>query len=50
MSDGKTYEIVCRRGLNRENCKFRKQDPELHCAICNFAGYVERIKENVESF
>lgn len=47
MSNGKTYEIFCKRGLNREICKFRKQDPELHCANCNFAGFIERTKENI---
>ena len=44
MNNGKTYEIICRRRLNRVECNFKKQDPELHCANCNFAGFVEREK------
>ena len=44
MSNGKTYEIICRRRLNRVECNFKKQDPELHCANCNFAGFIEREK------
>ena len=47
MSNGKTYEIFCKRGLNREICKFMKQYPELHCSICNFVGFIERTKENI---
>lgn len=46
MSKGKTYEIFCRRGYNRETCKFRKQDKELHCSICSFAGFLERTEDN----
>lgn len=42
---GKTYEIICKRGLNRVECRFRKQDPELHCATCSFAAYIERLKQ-----
>lgn len=45
---GKTYEIICKRGLNRVECRFRKQDPELHCATCSFAAYIERIKTQQE--
>ena len=43
---GKTYEIFCKRGLNRDNCKFRKRDKELHCSICEFAGFLERTADN----
>lgn len=42
MKEGVTYEIICRKRLNRIECKFKKQDPELHCANCNFAGFIER--------
>lgn len=45
MSNGQTFEIICTRRLNRVECKFKKQDPELHCAICNFAGFIERKKK-----
>ena len=41
---GKTYEIVCRRGYDRVNCKFKAQDRELNCSICSFAGFRERQK------
>lgn len=41
---GKTYEIICRRGYNRVNCKFKAQDRELNCSICSFAGFRERQK------
>lgn len=43
---GKTYEIFCRRGYNRDTCKFMKQDKELHCSICSFAGFLERTEDN----
>ena len=46
MSKGKTYEIFCKRGFNRDNCKFRRQDKELHCSICSFAGFIERTADN----
>lgn len=39
MSKGKTYEIICRRGNNRIECPFKKQDPDLHCAECSYAMY-----------
>lgn len=39
MSNGKTYEIICKRGLNRIECQFKKQDPYLCCAECSFAGF-----------
>ena len=45
MSNGKTYEIICKRGLNRIECRFKKQDPELVCAQCSFAGFIERQKQ-----
>jgi hypothetical protein len=45
VNKGKTYEILCRKGFNRDNCKFRKQDKELHCSICSFAGFRERKKK-----
>jgi hypothetical protein len=41
----KTLEIVCKRGLNRIECKFKKQDPYLCCAECSFAAFVERKKQ-----
>ena len=44
VNKGKTYEILCRKGFNRDNCKFRMQDSELHCSICSFAGFRERKK------
>jgi hypothetical protein len=31
--------------MNRDNCKFRRQDSELHCSICSFAAFVERLKQ-----
>ena len=49
--EGKIYEIICRKGLNRDNCKFMMQDlsgivhKSLHCSICSFAGFVERIRQ-----
>lgn len=43
--EGKIYEIICRKGLNRDNCKFMMQDKALHCSICSFAGFVERIRQ-----
>jgi hypothetical protein len=39
MTKGKTYEIICRRGNNRIECPFKKQDPDLHCAECSYAMY-----------
>lgn len=39
MSNGKTYEIICKRGLNRVECRFKQQDHDLHCAECSFAGF-----------
>lgn len=42
MKEGITYEIICRKRLNRIECPFKKQDPELHCANCSFAGFKER--------
>jgi hypothetical protein len=45
MKEGITYEIICRKRLNRVECPFKKQDPELHCANCSFAGFVERKRE-----
>lgn len=48
MSNGKTFEIFCRRGFNRVTCKFKKQDPQLNCAICNFAGFNARIPQQKE--
>lgn len=44
----KTYEILCSRGLNRVECSYKKRDPDLNCAICSFARYKERIKQNNE--
>ena len=48
VNKGKTYKILCQRGMNRDNCKFRKQDRELHCSICSFAAFVERLKQPKE--
>lgn len=45
----KTLEIVCKRGLNRIECKFKKQDPYLCCAECSFAAFVERKKQQQTS-
>lgn len=45
MSNGKTYEIICKRGLNRIECSFKKQDPDLVCAQCSCAGFIERKKK-----
>ena len=49
---GKTYEIFCQRGLNKDDCRFKKQDSELICVQCSFAGFIERKKcnSNTESF
>ena len=49
MSNGKTFEIICTRRLNRIECKYKKQDPELNCVICSFVRYKERIRQNNES-
>lgn len=46
MIKGKTYEIFCKRGLRRDTCRFRQQDPELVCAQCSFAGFIERKNGN----
>ena len=45
---GKTYEILCKRGFNRVECAFKKQDPNLCCAECSFAMFKLRQiqKEN----
>lgn len=43
------YEILCSRGLNRVECNYKKQDPELNCVICSFVRYKERIRQNNES-
>lgn len=43
------YEILCSRGLNRVECNYKKQDPELNCVICSFARYKERIRQNNDS-
>lgn len=47
---GKTYEILCKRGNNRLECLFKKQDAGLHCAECSFAMYKERtpIKQTTD--
>ena len=45
MSNGKTYEIICKRGLRKDTCRFRHQDSELVCANCSFAGFIERQKQ-----
>ena len=45
MSNGQIFEIICKRGLNRVECRFKKQDPELVCANCSFAGFIERKKK-----
>ena len=42
MKEGITYEIICRKRLNRIECSFKKQDPELVCANCSFAGFIAR--------
>jgi hypothetical protein len=39
MSKGKTYEIICKRGNNRIECQYKKQDPDLHCPECMYAAY-----------
>ena len=49
MSNGKTYEIICKRGLNRIECHFKKQDQYLHCAECSFAGFIERQKKEKQN-
>ena len=48
MSNGKLYEILCRRGYNTQSCKFMKQDGELHCSICSYATFKERIKQQTK--
>lgn len=45
MSNGQIYEIICKRGLRKDTCRFRQQDPDLVCALCSFAGFVERKKK-----
>ena len=45
MSNGQIFEIICKRGINRVECRFRQQDPELVCAQCSFAGFIERKKK-----
>ena len=45
---GKTYVISCQRGMNRDNCKFMRQDSQLHCSICSFAAFIERKKQKTE--
>ena len=49
MSNGQTFEIICTRGINRIECKFKKQDPELVCAQCSFAGFIERKKKEKQN-
>lgn len=49
MASGKLYEIICKRGFDRETCKFMKQDKELQCSICSFAAFKERIKRPKEN-
>lgn len=49
MSNGKTYEIICKRGLNRVECGYKKQDPDLHCAECSFARFIERQKKEKQN-
>ena len=49
MSNGQTFQIICTRGLNRIECKFKKQDPELVCAQCSFAGFIERKKQEKQN-
>jgi hypothetical protein len=48
MSNEKTYEILCSRGLNRVECSYKKRDPDLNCALCSFARYKERSKQHNE--
>lgn len=42
MSDKVIYEIVCKRGIRKDECRYKKQDPELNCAVCSYAGYIKR--------
>jgi hypothetical protein len=49
MKEGITYEIICRKRLNRIECPFKKQDPELVCAQCSFAGFIERQKQEKQN-
>lgn len=42
MEKNITYEIICKRGIDRTECRYRKQDAELHCSICSYAGYIKR--------
>lgn len=35
--------------MNRDNCKYRRQDKELHCSICSFAAFIERQKQTQET-
>ena len=46
---GKTYEIFCKRGLRKDTCRYRQQDPELVCPQCSFAGFIERKDGNRNS-
>lgn len=46
---GKTYEILCKRGHNRVECSFKKQDSDLCCAECSFSLFKIRQKEKEKS-
>ena len=49
IEKGKTYVVVCRRGLNRDTCPAVQQEG-AHCVECPYAGYMLREqKENNET-
>lgn len=49
IEKGKTYVVVCRRGLSRDLCPVVQQEG-AHCVECPYAGYMLREqKENNET-
>lgn len=48
MDKEKTYIIICRKGLSKNECPLFHQH-DIKCVECSFAGYILREKEQVEN-
>ena len=45
MSNGETYEVVCRQGRRKDECPLVMRQG-WHCVECSYAGYILREKHN----
>lgn len=48
MSNGQTYEVICRQGRIRTECPLRLQG-NTYCVECGYAGYILRAPVNKEA-